>query len=103
MRTVRAIYEQLHKDYRITGYEYSRQWLKKSRGYYAYLKSTDSEANKEVLLALYGEAIRRRKLWEQSTKEGNGRHRTLYARHLAYFKTLEADIAQIIRQEALTI
>ena len=56
MDIVRDTYEQLRRDYAMSEYDFSENWLKKSKGYFAYLKCTGSQPSLEAILALYGEA-----------------------------------------------
>ncbi len=52
MDIVENLYEQLHREYRLSQYDYSKHWLKKGKGYFAYLQSSKSKANVDVLLAV---------------------------------------------------
>ena len=78
MDIVRDTYEQLRRDYAMSEYDFSENWLKKSKGYFAYLKCTGSQPSLEAILALYGEAIKRTELFEQLEAQHNGIQKDLY-------------------------
>ena len=59
MSIVDITYEKLNNTIGISKYEYSEDWLKKSKSYYAYLNSTGAEASYDVLLGIWGEALGR--------------------------------------------
>ena len=102
MNIVKTLYEELNARYRLSKYEYSRQWLKKSKHYLAYIESANKTPSKEVLFALYGEAIRQRQLWEESEKDNGGRVGS-YKQHADYFRDIEHSIAEEIRKQSLTM
>ena len=57
-------YEQLHRHNLVsTQYEFSRKWLKRSDGYYAYLRSTGAETTGDVALALWAECRKQKQQW----------------------------------------
>ena len=103
MDIVKTLYEDLHDKYRITKYDYSRQWLKKSKGYMAYIHSTNQRPSLEVLFALYGQAIRQRQVWENSEKGKTGSEKAIYTQHTDYFKKIELRLEEEIRNQALTM
>ena len=62
-------YEQLHRHRLVsTQYEFSRKWLKRSDGYYAYLRSTGAETTGDVALALWAECRKQKRQWLKATK-----------------------------------
>ena len=101
MDIVRDTYEQLRRDYAMSEYEYSRNWLKKSKGYFAYLKSTGSQPSLEAILALYGETIKRTELFEQLEAKHNGMQKDLYRQRGHYFRDITHKLEFEIRQMAL--
>ena len=103
MNIVKTLYEELNARYRLSKYEYSRQWLKKSKHYLAYIESANKTPSKEVLFALYGEAIRQRRIWEKSEQSGRGCAVEIYKQHTDYFRNIEHNIAEEIRQQSLMI
>jgi hypothetical protein len=88
---------------KITKYDYSRQWLGKSKGYLAYLQSTKSQPSLNVLFALYGQAIRQRQIWQRSTETKHGNDKAIYNENTRYFADIENSIEKEIRQQALTM
>ncbi len=103
MEIINNIYEQLNDKFKITKDKYSTNWLKRSKSYYAYLNSTNSEASIEVLLALYGNAMKQRKSWEETAKHKTGNDKALYTAHIDYFRSIESNIENAIRKQALTM
>jgi hypothetical protein len=107
MEIINNIYEQLNDKFKITKDRYSTNWLKRSKSYYAYLNSTNSEASIEVLLALYGNAMRQRKSWEETAKHKSGNDKALYTAlytaHTDCFRNIESNIESAIRKQALTM
>ena len=101
MDIVRDTYEQLRRDYAMSEYEYSRNWLKKSKGYFAYLKCTGSQPSLEAILALYGEAMRRTELFEQLETQHNGMQKDLYRQRGHYFRDITHKLESEIKQMAL--
>lgn len=102
MELVKTLYEELNGRYKLSKYDYSRQWLKKSKHYWAYIESANTTPSREVLFALYGEAIRQRRLWEESENNNGGRIDS-YKQHADYFRNIEHSIAEEIRKQSLTI
>ena len=103
MDIVRTLYEDLHRKYKITKYDYSRQWLKKSKGYLAHIDSTNNCPSLEVLLALYGQAIRQRQVWEKGEQDSCGSEKAIYTQNTDYFKNIEHQLEREIRKQALTM
>ena len=103
MEIVNTLYEQLNRKLKITKYDYSRDQLKKSKGYLAYIQSSKNTASLDVLFALYGQAIKQRTMWEEGGKRRNGSAKELYKEHTEYFKDIERTIENEIRQQALTM
>ncbi|MDP6587458.1 MAG: hypothetical protein QF535_22615 [Anaerolineales bacterium] len=103
MEIVKTLYEDLNARYRLSKYDYSRQWLKKSKHYMAYIESTKATPSREVLFALYGEAIRNRRMWEISEESKRGCEIGAYKQHLDYFRNIEHSIEKEIRKQSLTI
>jgi len=103
MDLVNYLYEQLHTDYKITQYDYSRTWLKKDKSYFAYLKSSKSKASIDVLVAILGEAIKQRNIWEESARQKRGTDKDFYQRRADYFSEIESTAYNAIRQQALTM
>ena len=101
MDIVRNTYEQLRRDYAMSEYDFSENWLKKSKGYFAYLKSTGSEPSLEAILALYGEAIKRTELFEQLETQHNGTQQDFYRQRGHYFRDITHKLESKIRQMAL--
>tara|TARA_Y100000310_G_C20131373_1_gene556002 strand:+ start:260 stop:571 length:312 start_codon:yes stop_codon:yes gene_type:complete len=103
MELVKTLYEELNGKYKLSKYDYSRQWLKKSKHYLAYIESANKTPSKEVLFALYGEAIRQRRIWEKSEKSDRGCAVDIYKQHTEYFRNIEHTIAEEIKQQSLTM
>lgn len=101
MDIVRDTYEQLRRDYAMSEYDFSENWLKKSKGYFAYLKCTGSQPSLEAILALYGEAIKRTELFEQLEAQHNGMQKDLYRQRGHYFRDITHKVESKIRQMAL--
>ena len=68
MNIIDETYVKLNKELNVTGYDYSTNWLKRSKSYYAYLKSSGAKASNDVLLGILGEALRR-KIGEEETNK----------------------------------
>ena len=63
-------YEQLKQHKLVkTQYEFSRDYLKRSNGYYGYLKSSGADTTAEVVLALWAECRRQKQQWRQATEQ----------------------------------
>ena len=103
MEIANQTYQQLNNRFKITKYDYSKDWLKKSKGYLAHLQSSQSEASLEALIALYGTAIRQRRMWEQSGENRSGSDKALYNEHSDYFRNIENAAHNEIKQQALTM
>ncbi len=101
MDIVRDTYEQLRRDYAMSKYDFSEDWFKKSKGYFAYLKCTGSQPSLEAILALYGEAIKRTELFEQLEAQHNGMQQGLYRQRGHYFRDITHKVESEIRQMAL--
>ena len=62
---VAETYGQLRENNLVSSqYDFSRNWLKRSAGYYGYLKSTGAETTADVALALLVECRNRTERWE---------------------------------------
>ncbi len=103
MEIVNNTFEQLNNRLGITKYDYSKEWLKKSKGYLAYIQSSKNKASLDVLFALYGAAIKERTMWEEGGENRSGSAKELYKEHTEYFKDIERTIENEIRQQALTM
>ena len=103
MEIVNTLYEQLDGKLKITKYDYSKDWLKKSKGYLAYIQSSKNTASLDVLLALYGQAIKQGTMWGEGGENRNGSAKELYREHTKYFKDIETTIENEIKQQALTM
>ena len=101
MDIVDNLYEQLQRKYRITQYDYSTNWLKKGKGYFAYLQSTNSKANVDVLIGILGEALKQKALWEKTGKNKNGVDKAVYKQHAEYFGEIQRKAENAIKHEAL--
>ena len=103
MELVNKLFEQLHNKYNITKYDYSTTWLKKGKGYLAYLQSTDSEASLDVLIGILGEAMKQKELWEGSAKGKRGTDKLVYQQHAEYFAEVQRNAESAIKQQALSM
>jgi hypothetical protein len=103
MEIVNNTFEQLNNRLGITKYDYSKEWLKKSKGYLAHLQSSKSSASLDALVALYGTAIQQRRMWEQSGANRSGSEKALYNEHTDYFRNIENAAHNEIKQQALTM
>lgn len=101
MELVNDLFKQLHNRYSITQYDYSRTWLKKGKGYFAYLQSSKQQPNVDVLIAILGEAMKQRALWESSAEEKRGTDKAVYKQHADYFTEIERSAENAIKQHAL--
>ena len=67
MEIVNTLYEQLNRKLKITKYDYSRDWLKKSKGYLAYIQSSKNTASLDDFICV---------IWTSNkTKNDVGRRR----------------------------
>ena len=65
-------YEKLHENNLVkTQYEFSRKWLKRSDGYYGYLKSTGADTTGDVALALWAECRKHKLIWDKAKKQND--------------------------------
>lgn len=103
MEIVNTLYEQLNRKLKITKYDYSRDWLKKSKGYLAYIQSTKNDASLDCLFGLYGAAIRHSTMWEDLVENGSEAAKELYKEQSEYFRDIERTIEKEIRQTAATM
>ena len=101
MDIVDNLYEQLQRKYRITQYDYSTNWLKKGKGYFAYLQSSKSKANVDVLFGIYGEALKQKALWENTGKNKNGTDKAVYEQHTGFFENIVRTAENAIKKQAL--
>ena len=101
MDIVDNLYEQLQRKYRITQYDYSTNWLKKGKGYFAYLQSSKSKANVDVLFGIYGEALKQKALWENTGKNKNGTDKAVYEQHTGFFDNIVRTAENAIKKQAL--
>jgi hypothetical protein len=101
MEIVENLYAQLHRHYRLTQYDYSKHWLKKGKGYFAYLQSSKSKANVDVLLGIYGEALKQKALWESTGKNKNGTDKAVYEQHTGFFENIVRTAENAIKKQAL--
>ena len=60
-KIIESAFDELNRNYSVTQYDFSTDWLGKSKSYYGYLKSSGAQAGNEVLLAIWGEALRRKR------------------------------------------
>jgi hypothetical protein len=63
-------YDHLH-EHNLVGnqYQFSRDWLKKSKSYFGYLKSSQSETTTHVVLNLWAECRRQRMNWQNAAND----------------------------------
>jgi hypothetical protein len=89
MEIVNDLFQQLHSRFQITQYDYSRNWLKKGRGYFAHLQSSKTKPKADVLLAILGEAMKQKAVWESSAKHTDGASRTYHQQQADYFGEIQ--------------
>ena len=99
MSIVDITYEKLNNTIGISKYQYSKDWLKKSMSYYAYLNSTGAEASNDVLLGIWGEALRKTHLCEELAKKyGN----TLtFNENKRVYETIAEDVSSELKRTAM--
>lgn len=102
MDIVRQTFQQLRRDYALSEYEYSRVWLNKSRGYFAYLKCTNSEPSLDAILGLYGEAMRRTGFYEDLADRHETKDNTVYERQADYYRDIRENLESEIKHIALS-
>lgn len=102
MDIVRQTFQQLRRDYALGEYEYSRVWLRKSRGYFAYLKCTNSEPSLDAILSLYGEAMRRTGFYEDLATQHRGTGTAAYERQADYYREIRENLESEIKHIALS-
>ena len=103
MDIVEKLYEQLHRHYRLSQYDYSKHWLKKGKGYFAYLQSSKTKANVDVLFGIYGEALKQKALWENTGKNKNGTDKAVYEQHTGFFENIVRTAENAIKKQALSM
>ena len=50
-------------------YDFSSKWLKRSKGYFAYIKCSGADVNADALLALWAECRKQKELWWEATAQ----------------------------------
>jgi hypothetical protein len=103
MEIVNNLFELLSEKYHITKYAYSTDWLRKSKGYFAYLQSTNNTPSLDVLFGLYGEALRRKEMWKELARGKKDIDRTIYNEHAHFFTNIVSELENEIRQQSMTM
>jgi len=86
----------------MSAYEYSTDWLKKSKGYYAYLKSSGEEAGYDAVLGLYGEALKRHNHWQRYIENNKGKHEVSHLMPItAFYGEIADTVLDSIRKTAI--
>ena len=81
---------------KLSAYEYSTEWLKKSRGYYAYLKSSGADVGTDVLVALYGKTQESSDFWRNYTEVNKERSKEP---HVISIRDFHIKLAERVEKE----
>ena len=103
MNIVENVFKKLNRGNKsVSAYEYRTDWLKKSKGYYAYLKSTGEEAGYDAVFGLYGEALKRHDYWTKYIEKNRGKHEISHLLPITAFYGEIADaVLDSIRKTAI--
>ncbi len=69
---IEETYNHLHQHNLVKSqYQFSKDWLKMSRSYFGYLKSSGAETNADVCMNLWGECRRQKMNWLNAANDNN--------------------------------
>lgn len=69
-KVIADAYDHLHEHNLVDSqYQFSKDWLKKSKSYFGYLKCSGAETNAEVCLNLWAECRRQRMNWQNAAND----------------------------------
>ncbi len=69
-KVISEAYDHLHEHNLVDSqYQFSKDWLKKSKSYFGYLKCSGAETNVEVCLNLWAECRRQRLNWQSAAND----------------------------------
>jgi hypothetical protein len=88
----------------LTAYDFSTEWLKKSKGYYAYLQSTGAEPSYDAVLGLYGTALKQQKHWNNYIERNKSKHDISHLEGVAdFYRQLTEQIETKIKKTAISM
>ena len=83
-------------------YDFSSKWLKRSKGYYAYIKCSGADVNAEAVLALWAECRKQKELWrDATTQHENGLPKALFKGLAEKTEQLEQNVSEAVMERYL--
>jgi len=83
-------------------YDFSKKWLKRSEGYYAYIKCSGMDVNAEAVLALWAECRKQKELWQEATAKQDEKLSKAFFKGLAEkTEQLEKNISKAVMERYL--
>ena len=83
-------------------YDFSSKWLKRSKGYYAYIKCSGADVNAEAVLALWAECRKQKELWRDATiQHENGLPKALFKGLAEKTEQLEQNVSEAVMERYL--
>lgn len=81
-------------------FEFSRQFLRKSNGYYAYIKCSGVDVNVEAVLALWAECRRQKISWKKAAIRpgGNNFSKAVFERMAIKTEQLERQVSEAVME-----
>ena len=103
MKIVDDVFKKLNnKNRKLSAYDYSTDWLKKSKGYYAYLKSSGEDAGYDAVIGLYGEALKRHNHWSRYIEKNKDKHEVSHMLSItALYEEIADSVLDSIRKTAI--
>ena len=104
MDIIENTYLKLKQRQDISGYEYSREWLGKSQGYFAYLQCSGAEPATDALLKLWGKALENEDYWKQYIQRHSSKRETGHLKGIViFYQRLAEEIGEAVKKTALNI
>ena len=83
-------------------YDFSSKWLKRSRGYFAYIKCSGADVNSDAALALWAECKKQKKFWrEATTQQNSGLSKSLFKGLAEQTAELEQSVGDAVMERYL--
>jgi hypothetical protein len=83
-------------------YDFSSKWLRRSRGYFAYIKCSGADVNSDAALALWAECKKQKKFWRDATTQQNiGVSKTLFKGLAEKTAELEQNVGDAVMEHYL--
>ena len=96
-------YEQLEQHRLVKNqYDFSSKWLKRSKGYFAYIKCSGADVNADALLALWAECRKQKELWWEATAQQDTKLPKAFFKGLAEkTEQLEQNVSEAVMERYL--